>query len=398
MTKRILIVNKFYYVRGGAEVVAINLESELKARGYEVGVFTMDFKENLTTTNLYKSEEVSFKHGALGKVKFALRTLGDYGVPSSFERALNEFKPDIVHLHNVHSYLSPIVGEIAKKHGCKVVWTLHDYKLLCPAYSCLCRGEICERCYSAKRNVVLKKCMKNSFSASILAYLEAKRWNRKRLERNTDIFVCPSSFIASKMESGGFDSRKLKVICNFIDPDKLSILNANKGSHSGEYYLYVGRLSTEKGVETLLEVASKLPYKLKIAGAGPLRTELESKYASENIEFLGQQNAIQVSELLSDAIFSVVPSEWYENNPLSVIEALCAGTPVLGARMGGIPELINDKSGILFDSGNKNQLKDGIEYIMNHRNSYDNDLIATTSKDRFSAENHLRKLIDIYES
>lgn len=144
--KRILLVSKFYYTRGGAEVVAINMANDLAKRGYEIGVFTMDYPQNLSPANFYTASQVDFSGGLIDKLKFAMRTMGYNGIKSSFKRALQEFKPDIVHLHNVHSYLSPVVVKLAKEFGCKVVWTLHDLKLACPSYSCLNRGRICEKC------------------------------------------------------------------------------------------------------------------------------------------------------------------------------------------------------------------------------------------------------------
>ena len=202
--------------------------------------------------------------------------------------------------------------------------------------------------------------MKGSLAASALAWLEARKWNSNVLDRYTDAFICPSQFMATKMKKDGFDPEKLRVVCNHIDAEKQQLFNSLNAEREN-YYVYVGRLSSEKGVETLLNVASKLPYTLRIAGDGPLRKQLEEQYAScKNIKFLGHQNAQQVAALLSKAQFSVVPSEWYENNPLSVIESLCAGTPVVGARIGGIPELLNADNGLTFTSGNRDELKQTI--------------------------------------
>lgn len=134
---------------------------------------------------------------------------------------MNDFRPDIVHFHNIHSYLSPVVVKLAKDYGCRTVWTLHDYKLLCPSYNCLCQGKICEACFTDRFQVFRRKCMKGSRIASALAYGEALWWNRKKLQRWVDTFVCPSSFMAQKMRACGYDYTKLSVICNFIEQDKL---------------------------------------------------------------------------------------------------------------------------------------------------------------------------------
>lgn len=398
MAKRVLIVNKFYYARGGDCVCTLNLETLLKSQGYDVAVYAMNYPENISSEwDGYFASEVSFSGGVSNKIAAAKRLLGCGDIVKSFKRILDDFRPDVVHLQNIHSYLSPIVAKMAKERGAKVVWTLHDYKLLCPSYSCLRDGKPCELCFADKSQVLKKRCMKGSLVASVLAYLEALRWNREWLERHVDAFVCPSRFMAQKMAQGGFDKSKLHVICNFVDPVKLDVLNKSSVGGEKDYYLYVGRLSHEKGVKTLLEVASMLPYKLKIAGGGPLKEELVQKYKNcANIEFLGHCNAEQVVELLSEAKFSVAPSECYENNPLSVIESLCAGTPVVGAKIGGIPELIGDGiSGFVFESGNKEDLKAVINKAF--QSKWNNREIKEMSIERFSPERYFSEIKLIYD-
>ena len=397
MSKRVLIVNKFYYNRGGAEVVAMAMRHALQSKGYETSVYTMDYENNFAEENCFLAPEVTFKGGLGDKVRFAMRTLGGYGLRVSFSKALNDFKPDVVHFHNIHSYLAPAIVKIAKDFGCKIVWTLHDYKLLCPAYACLRDDKPCELCFHDKRHVIKYRCMKDNLPASILAYVEAKRWNRDWIEKYVDAFVCPSQFIAGKMVNGGFNKSKLNVVCNFVDPAKYEILKSSELISREDYYVYVGRLSQEKGVNTLLEVASTLPYKLKVAGGGSLLDTAKLKYEGySQIEFLGHQNAEQVSDLLSKACFTVVPSECYENNPLSVIESLCAGTPVIGAKIGGIPELISEGvTGCVYTSGDQAELRNAIEKTF--KKQWNNALIKTNALERFSAERHISLLEGLYK-
>jgi glycosyltransferase involved in cell wall biosynthesis len=332
------------------------------------------------------------------KLQALRRTLGMDDVGRCFNAVLDEFKPDVVHLHNIHSYLSPVVGELAHKRGIRVVWTLHDYKLLCPRYDCLLDGKPCELCYKgAKRNVLSHKCMKGSLPASAVAWLEAKKWNRWHLEKNTDLFVCPSEFMAAQMKSGGFDASRLKVLNNFLDPVKFKQYQGMDSTAPREdYYCYVGRLSHEKGVADLFDVASRLPYRLKVAGGGPLADELRVKYGScENIEFLGMLDAPAVARLLSGARLSVIPSQWYENNPLSVVESLCAGTPVAGAQMGGIPELLDSENGVTFQAFDKEAMSTAITMSMTRQ--WNHEAIASHAMQRFAPESHLRTLMnDIY--
>lgn len=421
MKKRILIANKFYYPRGGDCIVAMNLERLLKEQGHDVAVFAMQYPENIDSGwNNYYPSQVDFA-GSLGnKLKAAKRLMGWGDIKQAFNRILDDFKPDIVHLHNIHSYLSPVLAQLAKKRGCRVVWTLHDYKLVCPSYACLLNEKPCEKCIGHSKTHVLKnRCMKGSLAASAMAWLEAQKWKRNKLEEVTDAFICPSEFMASKMKKDGFNPEKLHVVCNHIDPEKLeSMQNAQCAMHNEEreseltskqakrqtgeavnqrsdYFVYVGRLSPEKGVETLLDVASKLPYTLKLAGDGPLLDQLKQQYfENHNIEFLGRVDAKQVAKLLCNAHFSVMPSECYDNNPLGVIESLCAGTPVVGARIGGIPELLDDNNGISFVSGDKDDLSQAITTAFSAE--WNHDIIKRTAFSRFSEQEHLKKIEEIY--
>ena len=175
MAKRVLLVNKFYYPRGGDCIVVLNTEALLRENGVDAQVFAMEYPDNLPARYTDKfASEVAFGGGAGNQLRALKRTLGMGDVRSRFEAVLDDFKPDVVHLHNVHSYLSPVVGELAHKRGIRVVWTLHDYKLLCPRYDCLLDGKPCELCYKgAKRNVLSHRCMKGSLPASGVAWLEA---------------------------------------------------------------------------------------------------------------------------------------------------------------------------------------------------------------------------------
>lgn len=397
MKQRILIVNKFYYPRGGDCVCALNLESLLREEGFDVAMYAMKHHENLHSQySNYFAEEVSFSGSVGQKLEAAKRTLGVGDIVDSIDKILYDFHPDIVHLHNIHSYISPIIGQLAKNFGCKVVWTLHDYKLLCPAYTCLRNGQPCELCFHDKLNVLTKRCMKGSLFGSALAYVEAKKWSRKRLESFTDAFICPSQFMADKMAQGGFDKAKLKVVCNSLDSAKANRLQSLKHESVEDYIVYVGRISAEKGIESLLKAAAQLPYKLQVVGDGPLLKQLKATYEKySNINFLGKLDAVQVCDVQSNAHLSVIPSECYENNPLSLIESLCAGTPVIGAGIGGIPELIDDSNGRVYAWGEIDALKDAIVAEMSI--TRDNVEIKRNAMKRFSPQEYMRKMISVYD-
>ena len=397
---RVLLVNKFYYPRGGDCICMINLEALLRRLGCEVAVYSMVYPQNLpSTTSHYFASEIAFSGGMKNKFRAACRLFGLGNIKTSFQRLLNDFRPDIVHFHNIHSYLSPILVKLAKEQGCRTVWTLHDYKLLCPSYNCLCDGEICEACFTDRTQVLRRKCMKGSLSASALAYGESLWWNREKLQRWVDTFVCPSSFMAQKMRACGYDYTKLAVICNFIEQAKLDSLQTPAAVRDEEkpYYCYVGRLSDEKGVELLLKVAATLPYPLYIAGTGPLAEALKRKYGrSENLFFLGHLSSAEVVALVKQAHAMVIPSVWYENNPLSVIESLCMGTPVIGSEVGGIPELVREGDGILFRMGDKEELASAITEMM-ESTGYDRQSIARRAQARFSEERYWTELKRVYK-
>lgn len=388
---KVLLVNKFYYPRGGDCNVVINTKALLEENGHEVALFAMQHPDTIATEYVrYFPSEISFSPG-VGMLEAFMRPFGTSEVKKKFTQLLSDFKPDVVHLHNIHSQLSPIVAKIAYEKGIPVVWTLHDYKLLCPRYDCLRNGEtVCEECFTGKSKVLSYKCMKNSLPASLLAFLEAKKWNKGILDKYTTTFIGPSQFMSDKMVQGGFSPNKVTTLCNFIDIDKCDGDYIEKD----EYYCYVGRLSHEKGIETLIKAAQHLPYTLRIVGGGPLEEEL-SKYASSNVIFDGYKTWDELKEIVGKAKFLVVPSEWYENNPLSVIEAQCLGTPVLGAKIGGIPELIDEQStGLLFESGNEDDLSEKIKQMW--ASTFDYKKIIELSKARYSKEAHYNKLISIY--
>ncbi|MBQ7622326.1 MAG: glycosyltransferase [Bacteroidales bacterium] len=387
---RILICNKFWYRRGGDCIYAMNLAELLRAHGHEVAEFAMDCASNEASGwKEYFPSEVGFG-GAGEKLRYALRCLGYGGVASRFRALLDAFRPDVVHLNNIHSQLSPVIAEEAARRGVRVVWTLHDYKLLCPRYDCLRRGEtVCEQCFKDKSAVLRNACMKNSRAASAVAWAETLKWNRRRLQSSVDSFICPSSFMAAKMAEGGFNPDKLVHLCNFVDASKCG---RSDYSQKGDYYCYVGRLSHEKGVSTLAKAAAGLPYSLVVVGDGSLAGSLPQ---APNIEYAGKKDWAGVKEIVGGARFTVVPSEWYENNPLSIIEALCLGTPVLGAEIGGIPELIEPgRSGGLFCSGDEAALASAIRGMFEQ--NFDYKVIALESQERFSQENYYEELIKLY--
>lgn len=391
---KIILANKFYYPRGGDCIHMISLKNLLEQHGHKVAIFSMEYSENIENEySKYWPSSLDYSLNTVANIKEALfRPIYSSEVKHKWNKLLNDFKPDVVHLHNIHTQLSPVLAECASKKNIPVFWTLHDYKLICPSYSFLRDGNICEDCLSNKESVVKYKCIKGSLPGSLIGYLESRKWSRKKLEKYTTSFISPSVFLKNKMQEFGYESEGIEHVYNFAEKEKF-----NAQTKKQKYSVFLGRLSKEKGVETLLKAASMNPnIKFKIIGDGPLRADLEAKYSSRNIEFLGFRSWNDIKNLLGSASFLVIPSEWYENNPLTVIESLALGTPVLGANIGGIPELINENNGMLFESKNVNDLDCKINMMINKVDwNYQN--ISDEAEKKFSVENFYSRLMKIYK-
>lgn len=417
---KILLANKFYYRRGGDCIVTMDLERILKEKGNEVAIYAMDYPEN------EDSPWKGYWPKRMSLFSVFSRPFGDSEVSRSFTRILEDFKPDVVHLHNIHTQLSPIIAEIAHERGIKVVWTLHDTKLVCPSYKCMriqkASGSMnkrkiwCEDCIKDKTSVLKHRCMRGSLPGAIVGYLEQRKWNTDRLLKCTDLFLTPSKFMADICLRGGFPASRIKVLCNCIDSRKVknTVVCTDR---SDDYYAFLGRVTEVKGIRTLCAAASMLPYKLKVIGGGDLLEELQQKYSnknsinySDNIEFLGQLEWEELSLILKKAKFLVLPSEFSENNPLTVIESHSLGTPVLGARIGGIPELIEDEpmdsesflksqlspNGMTFVAGDVDDLKNKIISMWSKK--FDYEKIASIARSKYSSDAYYDKLIDIYQT
>ena len=382
---KILLANKFYYRRGGDCIYMLNLEKLLKAHVHEVAVFAMDYPENLDTPwKKYFPQNMS-------KLMAFTRPFGDGEVKSKFSQLLNDFKPDVVHLNNIHTQLSPLIAKMAHEFGAKVVWTLHDTKLVCPCYTCMRNGKWCEECFTDKLAVVKHRCMPGSIPGAIVGYLEAKKWNKDVLQKYVDWFLPPSKFMMDTCVKGGYSPEKFRVLCNFIDVTKLPEVSALT-QLKDDYYVYLGRVNEVKGVRTLCKAAAQLDKKLIVIGDGESLPELKETYKNcSHIEFKGQMQWEEFMPILQKARFMVLPAEWSENNPLTVIESQSLGTPVLGANIGGIPELTD----YTFCSGNVNDLKSEITRMWD--TEFDYKTIASEALTRYNSETYYNKIINIYK-
>ena len=388
---RILLANKFYYRRGGDCIYTMNLEKMLKEKGHEVAVYAMLYPENES------SKWSRYWPTNMTKLDAFTRPFGAQQVTKGFTRLMDDFQPEVVHLNNIHTQLSPVIAKIAHERGIRVVWTLHDTKLVCPCYTCTRDGKWCTECFTDKKAVIRHRCMPGGLPGAVIGYLEAQKWNKEVLQKYVDLFLPPSKFMMDTCVEGGYSAAKFKVLCNFIDmakvPEPKNIFESKQ-----DYYVYLGRVNEVKGIRTLCKAAAQLDKKLIVIGGGELLHELQETYKEcKQIEFKGQMLWDEFMPILRGARFMVLPAEWSENNPLTVIESQSLGTPVLGARIGGIPELIEEGvSGLTFASGDVEDLKDKIVKMFRHE--FDYDAIAKNAIDRYSSEAYYETLIGYYHN
>ncbi|MFH0973050.1 MAG: glycosyltransferase family 4 protein [Patescibacteria group bacterium] len=436
---KILQINKFFYLNGGADKYFFEVSKLLKNHGHKVIFFSMKNQKNLFS----KYEKYFIDYIDFSKAKFSFNALKNIGrtiysleAKRKIEKLIKDANPDIAHIHNIYHQISPSILHVLKKYNIPVVMTLHDYKLICPSYNLTnalnSKIILCEKCKKQKYyNCFLNKCVKNSYFASALNCLEAYIHNFLKIyEKNIDKFIAPSQFMKDKCVEFGINADKIIVLPNFVNKSgirnqELRIRNNELGimNHKLEnYILYFGRLSKEKGIDTLLKAVSQLSiihpvksckagakqfnrvnYQLRIVGSGDLRLKFEKLAKKLNIKnkikFFGHLEGEELQKIIREAMFVVVPSIWYENCPLSILESFALGKSVIASKIGGIPELIkHSETGLLFEPGNAKDLANKIECLLNRPDKIikmgQNALKIV--REKFNADEHYKKLIKIY--
>jgi len=354
-TGTVLSINNYYYRRGGAEVVFLEQNRMLEEAGWRVVPFAMQHPRNLETPwSRHFVEEVEFgrSYSPLEKLRRAAKVVYSHEARRNLGKLLDEVRADVAHLHNVYHHISPSILGLLAERGIPTVMTLHDLKLACPAYKMLAHDGICERCRGGRLiNVVRHRCLKGSLLVSGLAYLEATVHGMLgTYTRYVDRFVVPSRFFLEKLSSWGIERARMVHIPNAVDVARFT----PRRQAGGRHFLYFGRLAPEKGIATLLRAASAAGVAVKVIGAGPEEANVRAlaKLLGAEVEFLGYRTGAALHEAIRSARAVVLPSEWYENAPMSVLEAYALGVPVIGAAIGGIPELVAEpEAGATFPSG-----------------------------------------------
>ncbi|NRB39306.1 MAG: glycosyltransferase [Pseudomonadales bacterium] len=377
---KILICHNQYQHLGGEDTV-VNAEFELlKKKGHEV--------------QLYKVSNDAIS-GVFKKIQAGLFISHSKTAKQSLAELLEVFRPDIVHFHNTFPLLTASVYDACIELNIPVIQTLHNYRTICPGALLMRKGKVCELCIKGSPfNATLHRCYRNSSVQSLAVskmvsnHRQANTWNIK-----VDQFIALTQFAKSKFVEAGFDPTKLSVKPNFIQtPDYLE--NERK-----PFALFVGRISEEKGITTLLNAFKELDFPIIVAGSGPLLESLQSGI-SPNIKILGAQSQQQIYQLMSQAKFLIMPSQWYEGFPMVLVEAFAHSLPVLCSSLGGMKEIVTDgNTGKHFEAGNVTDLKK--QAVWMYENSEECTRMGSNALDeynnKYTADLNYQQLINIYQ-
>lgn len=403
---KVLQINNVHYRRGGADAVYLNTAELLQEHGDEVVFFNMKKEGNLPC----KDEKywVSSMDSRPAGIKSALLELRNFfynpEAKIKIEELINAEKPEIAHVHLFWgSGISPSITEILKKHHIPLVQTVHDYRMICPIALLMNKqGRVCEKCKGKKfYKAGIYGCSQHGRMRSIVMAAEMYYHNRYYQPLNVvDGFIFVSDFSYKKhlQYVPRLRDANTTVLYNFAILDGHITRNTEES-----YLLFYGRLSYEKGIKTLLEsVKICSDIRLKVVGTGPMEQDLKAEYEGySNITFMGYQTGEKLKGLIRNAQYVCVTSECYENNPMTIVEAYSMGTPVIGSRIGGIPEIVKDGvTGFQFEMGNTEALRqtilrakavDAIDYEKMREGAHQFYQL------HFSPEKYYKKLLDFYK-
>jgi glycosyltransferase involved in cell wall biosynthesis len=405
---KILLIDVYNYNKGGAETVCFNTGKMLEEHGHKVIYFTLKWADNKPSPySKYFPESKETRRGPLKQIKNMVNYFYHFEAAKKIEQLILDEKPEIAHIHLIWGQITPSIFPVLKKYNIPILFTVHDYRIVCPAYTFRNgKGQICEECqgkyfYKCFTNSCCKGSKLMSMIMATEQYFRNKFFNPAQF---IDGFIYVSNFAKNIQEKymPTVKSTPNIILYNF----STSIIQKGKSTPKDKYFLFFGRLSYEKGLKTLLTAFKDIPEcKLKVVGTGPKEEELKQfvlKTNMQNVDFLGYKQGKELSDLVYNAYFVVVPSEWYENNPMTIIEAYSVGTPVIGAKIGGIPEIVDDgKTGFQFTSANVEELKAVILKTNNLSNEEYSTISNNTIKfanDNLSPHSYWNKLIGFYSN
>jgi glycosyltransferase involved in cell wall biosynthesis len=403
---KILQINNCHFRRGGADAVYLNTAELLTSMGDEVVFFSSESKENNNTlSSRYFVQKIEFLDlPTATKILKTPRYLYSSESSRKLQYLLTNEKPDIAHIHLYKGDLTASILRVLKSNKIPTVITLHDYSLLCPR-NILLDGEnkICEKCITGSPlNCLIKKCNRKSLPLSAVNTIEFFFNNYLfKPELYFDKIIAPSKFLLNKHLVKTKLIDKLVHLYNFSPIIKDAVQNPSKG----KYFLFYGRISQEKGLHTLLKTWINLPetYILKIVGTGPVLKEIADIIKLNklnNVELLGYKSGDELSNIIKNCSYVLVPSEWYENNPMTVIECYSYGKPVIVSDIGGLPEIvINEKTGYTFVMGDQDDLYSKLvrAYVLsNEEYKVQSDEARAFAVKNFSEKVHYESLSKIY--
>ena len=405
---RILQINSHHKMIGGTERYYLELSDLLRKRGHLVANFSLKDSKNYSSEwEKYFLDELDFsKNDYKSFIKKACRMFYSFEAKRKVERLLDDFKPDIVHIHNIYYYISPSILSVIKKRKIPVVQTVHDYQLISPCLDLFSNGRVNE---DTKKNryykAVLSKSIKESYVASLMAAVASYIQHIFRLyERHVDYFIAPSVFMEKKLIEYGFDPRKIIHLPNFTN---FSLSKTSNKPHKEKYVLYFGRLEEKKGAMFLLDVARSLPKVMfKMIGKYPdekIKIKIKdylSEHSIKNVTVLKFQESAELQQSITRSLFVLVPSLWYENMPYTILESYALGKPVVASRIGGISEIVKvGENGLLFEAGNLDDCEKKVTSLWENPDQVKR--MGVNAKklvmNRFSPSVHYKNLTQIYE-
>jgi glycosyltransferase involved in cell wall biosynthesis len=363
---RLLNVNTYHYRRGGSDVVYLEHGAMLQSMGFDCGWFAMQHPKNEPTPwSEHFIDEIEFGHdySLAKKLVMAAKVVWSWEARDKLARLLDRFPADIAHLHCIYHHHSPAILPLLAERGVPAVMTAHDLKIACPNYKMRNAGGPCERCKDGSvLNVLRHRCVQDSFAASAVVAVESGLHRALGTwQRHLAAVVCPSRFFVDKFVEWGWPRERFVHVPNWVDADRFE-----PGFEPGGYALYFGRLILDKGLATMVRAAHAARLPLKLAGTGPDEAALKALAAElgAEVEFLGYRSGSQLHDVVRGARCVVLASELFENAPMMLLEAMALGKPVVGARIGGIPEVvIEGQTGWLFTSGRVEDLAERLASV-----------------------------------
>ncbi|PKM80399.1 MAG: glycosyl transferase family 1 [Firmicutes bacterium HGW-Firmicutes-14] len=376
---KILLVHNYYQQAGGEDQVFKEEFNLLQKYGHEVFTYRVN------------NDDIN----RLGKIRTSLYSIWNKDTYRKFTDLIDNINPDIVHFHNTFPLISPSGYWAVNAKGKTVIQTLHNYRLLCLNALLFNKGGICEDCISKNLRLkgVFQQCYRDSFMASsVVAVMQFIHGLMQTWTQKVDTYIALTEFARTKFIAGGLPSERIEVKPNFIYPVPVA------GTHGGGYALFVGRLSVEKGIDTLVTAWRTLNprYSLKIVGDGPL---VEKVKINPGIEYLGRKEPNEVLELLGDASLLIFPSECYEGLPKTIIEAFATGTPVIASNLGSMATLVNHgQTGLHFTPGDPDGLAAKVEWAFNNPDEMRRMGLNARREyeEKYTAQQNYKMLMNIY--